>query len=188
MIQKLIYKPNMKTNKCFETTFIVSSVLCSAALCVFEHWPHPPEPVLDKHQRNIVYYTHKNAAVMENRMPSPVISASHPWFQLWPHKVSHFGVLQLPGKAHLVRRACLGSCPCLHGELELMVLKWRPDGDRGLIAAEGAPVSRPLLLSSYRTSLSICSSHPTIIHLPVHPRSAPGLYFLCGCDSRLVVH
>lgn len=60
-----------------------------------------------------------------------------------------FWGLQLPERAHLVRGACLGSCPCLHGEPELMVLKWRPDGDRGLIAAEGASVSRPLLLSSY---------------------------------------
>lgn len=71
------------------------------------------------------------------------------WLLLLPHKVSHFGVCSCQERAHLVRRACLGSCPCLHGEPELMVLKWRPDGDRGLIAAEGASVSRPLLLSSY---------------------------------------
>lgn len=97
-----------------------------------------------------------------NALPS---NTSQPfWFQFRPQKVSHFGVLQLPGKAHLVRRACLGSCPCLHGELELMVLKWRPDGDRGLIAAEGAPTSRPPLLSSYSTSLYLLFStcyHPS---------------------------
>lgn len=95
---------------------------------------------------------------------SPCNTSQPFWFQFRPQKVSHFGVLQLPGKAHLVRRACLGSCPCLHEELELMVLKWRPDGDRGLIAAEGAPASRPPLLSSYSTSLYLLSStcyHPS---------------------------
>lgn len=52
-----------------------------------------------------------------------------------------------------------------------MVLKWRPDGDRGLIAAEGgggAPVSPPtpaVQLLWLKLHLSICS--PPIIKPPL---------------------
>lgn len=80
-----------------------------------------------------------------------------------------------------------------------MVLKWRPDGDRGLIAAEGALVSRPLLLSSYFSyeAASLCPLPlPPIIKLALlfyHsllcqtlPRAII-VCFLCGCVSTLVL-
>lgn len=56
-----------------------------------------------------------------------------------------FQGVQMSEQAHLARGACLGSCPCLRGQPELMVLKWRADGDRGLIAVEGASESHPRL-------------------------------------------
>lgn len=89
-------------------------------------------------------------------------------------------------RAYLARRACLGSCPCLHGEPELMVLKWRPDGDRGLIAAEAAPSSppvpavrllmrqpRPSTTSIIQHSFSLSSNLPSILPLPLSARPSP---------------
>lgn len=89
---------------------------------------------------NLTSFAHipRTAAVMKN---------SH--FGPSPPPFSHFRGPQMPEQAHLVRGACLGSRPCLRGEPELMVLKWRPDGDGNLIAAEGASESCPLLLSRY---------------------------------------
>lgn len=79
-------------------------------------------------------------------------------------------------RAHLARRACLGSCPCLHGEPELMVLKWRPDGDRGLIAAEAAPASPPapavrLLLLEPRPSATSIIQHSRLLSHPLYPHT-----------------
>lgn len=81
-------------------------------------------------------------------------------------------------RAHLARRACLGSCPCLHGEPELMVLKWRPDGDRGLIAAEAAPASPPapavrLLLLEPRPSATSIIQHSLLLSHPLYPHTPP---------------
>ena len=71
----------------------------------------------------------------QNALPCNTVSRPF-WLPLSPPQSQPFWGPQLPERAHLARGACLGSCPCLHGEPELMVLKWRPDGDRGLIAAE----------------------------------------------------
>lgn len=133
---------------------------------------------------------------MTNRTSSaqPV---SHYGSTLTPHRQPFWGP-QLPERAHLVRGACLGSCPCLHGEPELMVLKWRPDGDRGLNAAEGASVSRPLLLSSFlqlKLHLSICSLSSLlssfhscfITPCSVQHRSLP-LSRVCSVDASYITH
>lgn len=100
-----------------------------------------------------------------------------------------------------MREACLGSCPCLHEKPELMVLKWRPDGDSDLIAAEGAPTSRPLLLSSYfsykATSLYICclycllSSSALLFYHSLLCQTqlrAVIVHFLSECDSPIVLY
>lgn len=95
----------------------------------------------------------RTAALMKNRHFG---SASPPF--------SHFRGTQMPEQAHLVRGACLGSRPYLQGEPELMALKWRPDGDGGLIAAEGTSESCPLLLSRYfQLKLPVCSSFSSLI-------------------------
>lgn len=106
-------------------------------------------------EKNLCYFLliFRTAAVMKN---------SH--FGPDPPAFSHFRGPQMPEQAHLVRGACLGSRPCLQGEPELMVLKWRPDGDGGLIAAEGTSESCPLLLSKYfKLKLPVCSSFPSLI-------------------------
>lgn len=72
----------------------------------------------------------------------------------------------------------MGSCPCLHGEPELMVLKWRPDGDRGLIAVEGAPASHPLLLSSYFISCISLSAASTSHHQATTPSSVKNCFII----------
>ena len=60
---------------------------------------------------------------------------------------------------------CLGSCPCLYEDLKLMVLKWRPDGDRGKSPAHScclsllpAPSILPLLSLLPLSSLSLSPS------------------------------
>lgn len=96
-------------------------------------------------------------------------------------------------RAHLARRACLGSCPCLHGEPALMVLKWRPDGDRGLIAAEAAPASPPapavrLLLLEPRPSATSIIRHSSSVTPPLlPPPPTPTLpQFRCRPDRLLL--
>lgn len=93
---------------------------------------------------NKSFDTFTNAAVMRNRMSSlfSCSTLSQPfWLQFSSPKPSPqcqpFWVCSCQNEPFSKRGACLGSRPCLHGEPELMVLKWRPDGDRGLIAAEG---------------------------------------------------
>lgn len=116
----------------------------------------------------------RTAALMKN---SHFGSASPPF--------SHFRGPQMPEQAHLVRGACLGSHPCLQEEPELMALKWRPDGDGGLIAAEGTSESCPLLLSRYfQLKLPVCSSFFFSYHqatvLPLNPssNSTQSFYFI----------
>lgn len=75
-------------------------------------------------------------------------------------------------RAYLAPRACLGSRPCLHGEPELMVLKWRPDGDRGLIAAGAAPSSPPAPAGRLN-HFSLSSNLPSILFLPLSARPSP---------------
>lgn len=71
-----------------------------------------------------------------------------------------------------------------------MVLKWRPDGDRGLIAAEAAPSSpRPPLLSGYflpepRPSANLHRSPALFFFSP--PTFPPSSSFRCRPDRLLL--
>lgn len=81
------------------------------------------------HFENILrYFVHFQKQKKHPPTPTPTQASDHPFCS---HLTHSFWILQIPEQARLLRGACLGSRPCLLTEPQLMVLKWRPDGDRG---------------------------------------------------------